>query len=88
MTWERSLREEFREWENDKNRYEAHYDKKVRLVEAREDSACFWERDLDEKESLLAEHKSAIRSKELELSAKKEDLYSDAYNFRQEYCCS
>ena len=42
MTWERSMRVEFKEWENEKNRIEARYDKKFRLVESREDSARFW----------------------------------------------
>ena len=87
MTWERSLREEVREWESKKNRIEAHYDKKLCLVESREDCARFWERKLDEKESILDERESAVRSKELELSAKEEDLYSEAYHFRREYRC-
>ena len=87
ITWERSLREELREWENDKNCYEARYDSKVRLLDAREDSALYWERALDERESHLDEREAAIRAKEMELSTKEEDLYSEAYNFRQEYRC-
>ena len=87
MTLERSLREEIREWENDKNRYEACYDSKVRLLDAREDSALYWERALDERESLLDERNAAIRAKEMELSTKEKDLYSEAYNFCWEYRC-
>ena len=63
MTWERSLREEFFKWESEKNRIEGCYDKKIRLVESREDSARFWEKKLDEKESIPDERESAVRSR-------------------------
>ena len=39
LTWEQSLREEYRDWESDKSRWEARYDKKVKLVNARETDA-------------------------------------------------
>ena len=76
LTWEQSLREEYCDWESDKNRYEARYDKKVRLVIARENDALSWKKVLAERKSLL-----------VELSNKEEDLYSEAYNFHQEYHC-
>ena len=57
------------------------------MVNARENDALSWEKDLAERKSLLVEREEAVRAKEIELSNKEEDLYSEAYNFRREYCC-
>ena len=81
------MREEFKEWEAEKNRIESRYDKKIWLVESREDSARFWEKKLEEKETDLDNRESAVMSRELDLSAKEEELYSEAYQFRREYRC-
>ena len=58
------------------------------MVNARENDALSWEKVLAERESLLVEREEAVRAKEIELSNKEEDLYSEAYNFRQEYRCN
>ena len=81
------MREEFKEWEAEKNRIESRYKKKIRLVEAREDSARFWEKKLEDKEYDLDEREAAVMSRELDLSAKEEQLYSEAYQFRRDYRC-
>ena len=87
MSWAKSLREQFKEWEIEKERMESRYDKKVRLVESREDSARFWEKKLEEKETDLDNRESAVMSREFDLSTKEEELYSEAYKFRRDYCC-
>ena len=87
MSWAKSLREQFKEWEIEKERMESRYDKKIRLVESWEDSARFWEKKLEEKENDLDERESSLMSRELDLSAKKEELYSEAYQLRREYRC-
>ena len=46
LTWEQSLREEYRDWESDKSRWESCYDKRINLVSAREASALAWEKEL------------------------------------------
>ena len=61
LTWEQSLCEEYRDWESDKSRWESRYDKRIKLVSAREADALAWEKDLTEREGLLAGHEEAIR---------------------------
>ena len=87
MTWERSMREEFKEWEAKKDCVEARCEEKIRIVESHQDSLRFWERALEDKENDLDERESAVMARELDLSSKEEQLYSEAYQFRQEYRC-
>ena len=87
LRWERSLRELFKEWGAEKDRIESCCEKKIRIVESREDSLRFWEKDLEDKAIDLDERESAVMSRELELSSKEEQLYSEAYQFRQDYQC-
>ena len=66
---------------------ESHCKEKIRIVESREDSLRFWERDLEYKAIELEDRESAVMSRELDLSAKEEQLYSNAYQFPQDYRC-
>ena len=59
---------------------------KIRIVESREDSLRFWERDLEFKAMELNDRESAVMSRELEYSNKEEQLYSDAFHFRCNRC--
>ena len=79
LRWERSLRHEFKEWEAEKDRIESRCEEKIRIVESREDSLRFWERDLEDKAIELEERESAVMSRELELSNKEERFYSEAF---------
>ena len=87
LTWEQSLREEYRDWESDKSRWEARYNKKVKLVSARETDALAWEKELTEREGHLAGCEEAIRSREMDLASKEEELLSDAYKFCRDLHC-
>ena len=49
------MREEFKEWEAEKDRIESRCEKKIRIVESREDSLRFWEKNLEDKENDLDE---------------------------------
>ena len=84
LTWEQSLREEYRDWESDKSRWESRYDKRINLVSAREVSALAWEKELTEHEGHLVGREEAIRSREMDLAGKEEKLLSDAYKFRRD----
>ena len=47
LRWERSLRFQCKEWEAEKDRMESLCEEKIRIVESREDSLHFWEKDLE-----------------------------------------
>ena len=88
LTWEQSLREEYKDWESDKARWETRFDKKMNMVSAREVSALAWEKELTEREGHLAGREEAIRSREMDLAGKEEKLLSDAYKFCRYLRCS
>ena len=52
--WEQSLREEYKDWESDKARWEVRFDKKMNMVLDREVSALAWEKEVTESEGHLA----------------------------------
>ena len=81
LSWEQSLREEYRDWEGDKAHWEIRFDKKMDMVSEREISALAWEKELTEGEGHLAGREEGIRSRDMDLAGKEEKLLADGYNF-------
>ena len=88
MYWEQSLCEEYKDWEADKARWEARFDKKMDKVTEMEISALAWEKEITECEGHFACREEAICSREMDLAGREEKLLADAYNFRQDLYCS
>ena len=82
IRWEQSLRDEYKGWEANKSRWEAHFDKKMDKVMEMEISALSWEKEITEREGLLAGREEAILSREMDLAGREEKLLADAYKFR------
>ena len=87
LRWERSLRFQCKEWEAEKDRAESLCEEKIRIVESREDSLRFWERDLEFKAMELDDRESAVMARELDYSKMEEQIQSDAFKLRRDYRC-
>ena len=87
LRWECSLRFQCKEWEAEKDRAESRCEEKIRIVENREDSLRFYERDLEFKAMELDDRESAVMARELDYSNKEEQIHSGAFRFRRDYRC-
>ena len=83
--WERTMKIQHREWEADKERVISLFDEKVRIVEARENSILYQERDLEAKDLELNEREDCIPAKERDYNRLIDDVENDAFRFRREY---
>ena len=83
--WERTMKIQHREWEADKERVISLFDEKVRIVEARENSILWQERDIVAKELELNEREDCILAKERDYNRLIDDVQADAFRFRKEY---
>ena len=61
------------------------FDEKVRIVENREDSILYQERDLKARDLELNEHEDCILAKERDYNRLIDDVQNEAFRFRREY---
>ena len=64
LRWERTMKIQHREWEAEKERVISLFDEKVRIVEARENSILYQERDIEARDLDLNEREDCILAKE------------------------
>ena len=87
MRWERTLRVQAREWEAEKERAVSLSDEKIRIVEAREDSLRFYEKDLEYKSLELDDRESGVVAREQDYNKMVDDVQSEAFKLRRDYRC-
>ena len=85
LRWERTMKIQHREWEAEKERVISLFDEKVRIVEARENSILYQERDIEARDLDLNEHEDCILAKEREYNRLVDDEQNEAFRFRREY---
>ena len=87
LRWERSLRFQAKEWEAEKDRAEALAEEKIQIVEAREDSLRYYEKDLEFKALELDDRESSVVARELDYNKMVDQVQSDAFKLRRDYRC-
>lgn len=85
IRWERTLNIQHREWEAEKERVVSLFEEKVRIVEAREDSILYQERDVEARCLELNEREDCVLAKEREYNKLVYDVQAEAFRFRREY---
>ena len=70
-----------REWEAKKERVISLFDEKVRIVEARENSILYQERDIEAKDLELNEREDWILAKERDYNWLVDDVQAEAFRF-------
>ena len=83
--WERTMKIQHREWEADKERVISLFDEKVRIVEARENSILYQERDIEARDLELNEREDCSLAKERNYNRLIDDVQNEAFRFRREY---
>ena len=86
VRWERTLQIQAREWEAEKERIVSLFEEKVRIVESRENSLLYQERDLEAKDLELNEREDCVLAKERDYNQLVDDVQAEAFRFRKEYC--
>ena len=74
-----------REWEAEKDRVISLFNEKVRIIENREDSILYQERDHEARDLELNEREDCILAKERDYNRLIDDVQDDAFRFRKEY---
>ena len=85
LRWERTMKIQHREWEAEKERVISLFDEKVRIVEARENSILYQERDIEARDLDLNEREDCILAKERDYNRLVDDVQNEAFRFRREY---
>ena len=85
IRWERTMKIQHREWEAEKERVISLFDEKVRIVEARENSILYQERDIEARDLELNEREDCILAKERDYNRLIDDVQNDAFRFCREY---
>ena len=62
-------------------------EEKIRVVEAREDSLRFHEKDLEFKDIELNEREDSVLARERDYNQLVDDVQSEAFKLRREYRC-
>ena len=82
--WERTMKIQHRKWEADKERVVSLFDKKVKILEAREHAILWQERDVVAKKMDLIEREEILQAKERDYNSLLQDVQGDAFRFRKE----
>ena len=85
VRWERTLQIQAREWEAEKERVVSRFEEKVRIVESRENSLLYQERDLESKDLDLNKREDCVLARERDYNQLVNDVQSEAFRFRREY---
>ena len=83
--WERTLQIQAREWDAEKERIVSLFEEKVCIVESRENSLLYQERDLEAKDLELNEREDCVLAKERDYNQLVDDVQAEAFRFRKEY---
>ena len=73
------------EWDAEKERVVSLFEKKVRLVESRENSILYQERDLEAMDMELNEREDCVLAKERDYNQPVDDVQAEAFRFCREY---
>ena len=87
LRWERTLKVQAREWEAEKERAVSLSEEKICIVEAHEDSLRYHEKDLGYKALELEEREESVLACERDYNQLVDDVQSEAFKLRKEYCC-
>ena len=87
LRWERTLKVQAREWEAEKERVVSLCEEKIRVVELREDSLRFHEKDLEFKDIELNEREDIVLARERDYNQLVDDVQTEAFRLQREYRC-
>ena len=82
LRWERTLKVQAREWEAEKERVVSLCEEKIRIVEAREDSLRFHEKELEYKAVELDKREDSVLARERDYNQLVDDVQSEAFKLR------